>query len=117
MKKYLIFSISLFIVNFAFNQSITWDKTYNNQAVDKAWSMKQTNDNGYIVACSSSKGINDTTNIWIVKLNEYGDTIWTETYSTAVSQGPRSIIETNDEKYVISGYKSPSENYYDFKYT
>jgi len=114
MKKYLIFLISLFIVNFAFNQSITWDKTYNNEAVDRAWSIKQTNENGYIVACSSSKGISDTTNIWIVKLNEYGDTIWTKTYSPSVSQGPRSIIETNEGNYVISGYKSPSVNYFDF---
>ena len=114
MKKIVIFLVSLFIVNFAYNQSITWDRTYNNQAVDKANSIIQTNDNGYIVACSSSKGISDTTNIWIVKLNEFGDTTWTKTYSPSVSQGPWSIIETNDGNYVISGYKSPTVNYFDF---
>jgi len=114
MKKYLIFLISLFIVNFAFNQSITWDKTYNNQAVDGARSIKQTNDNGYIVACSSSPWGYDSTEIWILKLNEYSDTIWTKNYNEYVSQRPNSIIETNDEEYVISGYKSPTVNYFDF---
>ncbi len=114
MKKFVVFLVLLFLVNSAFNQSITWDKTYNSKAVDKAWSIKQTNDNGYIAAISSSVGISDTTDIWIVKLNEYGDTIWAKTYSPSVSQGPRSIIETNDGDYVISGYKSPTVNYFDF---
>jgi hypothetical protein len=114
MKKFVVFLVSFFLINFAYNQSITWDKTYNNEAVDRARSIKQTNDNGYIVACSSSPWGNEPTEIWILKLNEYGDTIWTKTYNQYVSQEPYSIIETNDEKYVISGYKSPTLNYWDY---
>jgi hypothetical protein len=113
MKKFVVFLVLLFIVNLAYNQSITWDRTYNNNALETARSIKQTFDNGYIVACSSGEYYG-ATDFWILKLNEYGDTLWTKTFSPSFSQEPRSIIETDDGCYVISGYKSPTENYFDF---
>lgn len=105
----------MFILSFpvlVFNQSITWDRTYNNGESDMAMSIKPTIDNGYIVA--SNTRTQDTTDIWILKLNEFGDTVWTKTYGGPNCDGAYSIIQTNEGDYVISGYKSPSCYYWDF---
>lgn len=96
----------------AFNQSITWDRTYNRDKVDGAWSIKPTVDNGFIVA--STSGFMDTTDIWILKLNEFGDTVWTKTYGDPMTAGAFSIIQTDEGDYVVSGYKSPSCFHWDF---
>ncbi|MCK4698934.1 MAG: hypothetical protein KAT38_01305, partial [Bacteroidales bacterium] len=112
MKKYLILLFIISLPGMAINQSITWDRTYNQNMLDRAWSIKPTMDNGFIVA--SNSGSMDTSDIWILKLNEFGDTVWTKTYGDPMTAGAFSIIQTDEGDYVVSGYKSPSYNYFDF---
>lgn len=112
MNKHLFLILALLLPFHVFNQTVTWDKTYNYNEYDMAMSIKPTFDNGYIVA--GRTGTMDTTDIWIFKLNEFGDTVWTKTYGGIYCEAAYSIIQTGDGDYVISGYKSPSCFYYDY---
>lgn len=106
MHKYLIL-LFIFFPGLSYSQTITWDRVYNNEEADIAFSIKPTIDNGYIVAGNTSA------NIWILKLNEFGDTIWTKTYRNSTCNMAKSIIQTNEGNYVITGFKSPSLDYWD----
>jgi hypothetical protein len=82
-----------------------WTKTYGGPANDYANSIKQTIDGGYIVACTKNiYCMNCPGDIWILKLNELGDTIWTKTIhvSSSLSEA-KSIIQTNDSNFVFTG--------------
>lgn len=112
MSKFILTLLLVVTFNSSFSQTITWNKTYNFCDQDRANSIKQTSDNGYIVANTS--GLFDDYDIWIFRLNENGDTVWTKSYGDENSQGANSIICSSDGNYVIVGHNSPSLNYYEF---
>jgi len=112
MKRYLFILIMLLISDLAINQTVTWDRTYDNDETDRALSIAPTIDNGYIVA--GTTGSLEESNTWILKLNEFGDTIWSKIYGESTFGGAFSIIETSDGNFIFTGYKSPTNNYFDF---
>ena len=112
MHKYIILSLIIISPYFGLSQILTWDKIYNKENVDRAWSIKQTIDGGYIVV--STSGIYDTTDIWILKLNKSGDTLWTKIHDGTASDGAYSIIQDDDGGYVISGYTCETFFYWEF---
>jgi hypothetical protein len=63
------------------DSSITcWDKTFGGSDFDKAESIQQTNDNGYIIAgFTDLKGAGET-DFWIIKLDDVGNKIWDKTF-------------------------------------
>lgn len=112
MYRHLLLMLILLLPCLVFSQTVTWDRTYNNKDYDKSRSIKPTIDNGFIVA--GRTGSIDSTDIYILKLNESGDTVWTKTIGDPGCEEAYSIIQTGEGNYVISGYKSPSCNYTDF---
>ena len=92
-----------------------WTKTYGGPATDKAYSVQQTQDNGYIVAghtCSFGAGECD---VWLLKLNANGDTAWTKTYGGSDYDFSKSVMQLSDGGYVIAGHTGSSgAGSYDF---
>jgi hypothetical protein len=82
-----------------------WTKTFGGTNTDWASSVQQTNDNGYvIVGTTYSFGPGDN-NVYLIKTNANGDTLWTKTIGRsypAASWG-NSVQQTNDGGYVIAG--------------
>lgn len=72
----------------------TWERVYGNQT--KGSVVEQTIDGGYIV------GGNHTNNMYLVKINATGDTLWTQQYGTN-SQGINDAQQTIDGGYVLIG--------------
>ena len=81
MKKlFLSLIIFLFFFSFLHSQSITWTKVYGGVDDDIAYSVKQTPDGGYIVI-GTTQSFGGT---WLLKLDEYGDTVFSKNYSSIV---------------------------------
>jgi hypothetical protein len=86
------------------NGNTVWIKTIGGSGNDFAKSIDQTDDNGYIVAGRTNSFGNLLYDIYLVKTNSYGDTLWTRilagSYYTSIAY---SVQQTFDGGYVIGG--------------
>jgi hypothetical protein len=87
------------------NGDTLWTQTYGNTMYDTAYSIQQTDDGGYIF--TGDYGYADFTNdVWIVKTDVSGNTIWEETYGEAGGWNydcGASIQITSDNNYIVAG--------------
>ena len=83
---------------------VSWIKTYGSHGVDWGNSVKQTSDGGYIVAGSASFDSTTLLDIYLIKTNSIGDTLWTKTYGGKGYDYGQSVEETIDGGYVVAGY-------------
>ena len=94
----------MFVIRTDRNGDTLWTKTYGGSNWDFAYSIDTTNDGGFIVAggtYSYGKGDED---MYLVKLNAMGDTIWTKTFGDTLEDESKSVIQTSDGGYVLTGY-------------
>ena len=49
--------------------------------------------------------------LYLIKTNDYGDTLWTRVYENC-TQGGNSVQQTTDGGYIITGYTGSSNDYY-----
>jgi len=81
-----------------------WTRAYGGTASDFGASVQQTSDGGYIIAGSTdSYGAGDG-DVFLIKTNAQGDTLWTRTYGGTASDFGASVQQTSDGGYVIAGY-------------
>jgi hypothetical protein len=86
------------------NQGDTvWTRTYGRSYTDGARSVCQTTDGGYILAGSSTPFLGALIEIYLVKTDSNGDTLWTRTYGGSDHQGAYSVQQTRDGGYIIAG--------------
>ncbi len=81
-----------------------WWKSYGGSQDDKAFSVQQTNDGGYVVAgntVSFGGGLEDA---WILRLYSTGTVKWQKTYGANGLNGVYSIQQTTDRGYIVAGY-------------
>jgi len=85
---------------------ISWARTYGGGGIDRAYSIQQTEDGGYIVAGDTySFGVdNFDNNLWVLKLDANGRIKWQRTYGGWKSEYAGSIQQTSDRGYIVSGY-------------
>jgi len=97
------------------NGDTLWTRTLGGESNDEAYSVQQTTDGGYIVAGSSDiTGSGYTTyDIFLLKLDYNGDTIWSKTFGGKDTDIGRSVQQTIDGGYIITGWTFPNSNYAD----
>ncbi len=85
-----------------------WTKTYGGNDWDFAYSVVQTYDSGYVFCgetYSNSAGFSD---VYIVKTNNAGDTVWTKTMGGTLVDKGNAIIETSDSNLVVAAMRNTS---------
>jgi hypothetical protein len=80
-----------------------WTRAYGGLRSDAGFSVKQTQDGGYIVAGSTSSFSDTLDNVYLIKTNASGDTLWTRTYGGADYDYAYSVGLTTDGGYIIAG--------------
>lgn len=87
---------------------IQWQKSLGGTADEVAFSVKQTPDNGYIVAGFTNSNDGDVTgnhggedDIWIVKLDNAGNIQWKKTYGGTGDDKAFSVQITPDGGYIV----------------
>ena len=80
-----------------------WTRSYGGEGADLALSVQQTSDEGYIVA-GYTTSFGDSFQVYLIKTNASGDTIWTRSFGGAGDDGSRSAEQTSDSGYIVAGY-------------
>lgn len=87
-----------------------WTKTFGGSFFDEAHSVDCTEDGGYIVAGvtrSFGSGAQDSSNMYLVRTDSLGDTLWTRTYGDDASQSAWCVRPASTG-YVVTGYHRPN---------
>ena len=70
---------------------------------DEMTSIEQCNDGGYIVAGTTYNPTTSDGNMYIEKLDQYGDTIWTKQFGGANTDYGHYVRQTNDNGFILVG--------------
>jgi hypothetical protein len=85
------------------NGDSLWKKTYGGERNELSKRVIENNDGDFVfVAATESFTVGDY-DIWVVKTDSNGDTIWTKTYGGLVDDIPEWIEQTDDRGYIITG--------------
>jgi hypothetical protein len=94
--------LTFFFVLPAFSQQ-RWERTYGGARNEQGWSVQQTTDGGYIVAGYTNSFGHGGYDVYLIKTNTSGDTLWTRTFGGANDDEGYSVQQTSDGGYIVSG--------------
>jgi hypothetical protein len=85
---------------------ITFERTYGGVGHDFGTSVQQTSDGGYIIGSTTNSfsGGFKSQDIYLIKTDSLGDTLWTRTYGGTYSDYCFSVQQTQDGGYVLTGW-------------
>lgn len=83
-----------------------WKKTYGGEDWDFVNDITQTYDSGYVFCGETYNNTNGNSDVFIVKVNNLGDTVWTRTVGSTYADVGNSIIETSDSNIVVAGVQT-----------
>jgi len=96
-------SSDVYLIKTNANGDILWTKTYGGTSDEYCYSVQQTSNGGYIVAGMSSSFGAGNWDIYIIRSNVNGDTLWTKTYGGGAWDYSYSVEQTADGGYIIAG--------------
>lgn len=95
----------IFLIKTNSSGSMLWMRTYGGPYSDICTSVQLTSDEGFIIAgYTKSFGTGDFDDVYLIKTNSSGDTLWTKTYGGDGDDRAYSVQQTSDEGYIIAGY-------------
>ncbi|OCA75141.1 T9SS type A sorting domain-containing protein [Chryseobacterium arthrosphaerae] len=88
-----------------------WEKYFSGQNHDYLSATVTTQDGGFLLAGTSysGKGLDKKedsrggSDIWLIRLNEFGDELWQKTLGTSSNEEARSVIQTTDSGFFVAG--------------
>ena len=118
---YIFFIMSLFFINTTCSKpteseeqqppEILWTKTFGGSSSEEGRSVKQTLDGGYIVAGFTRSFGAGNYDVWLIKTDSSGDTLWTRTFGKGQWDWANSVQQTSDGGYIITGFTNSYGNW------
>lgn len=102
-------SYDYWLLKFNATSELQWNKTYGGTADDRGKDIIQTQDGGYAILGSTFSNDNDVSgnngqeDYWLAKLDASGTISWQKSFGYSGTDYGISVIQTNDNGYLVSG--------------
>jgi len=101
-------SLDILLIKTNASGNLQWAKTYGGTSDEEAYSVQQTSDGGYIVAGYTGSFGGGSWDIFLVKIDTFGNLQWVKTYGGTGSDQARSVQQTSDGGYIVAGWTYPN---------
>jgi hypothetical protein len=97
--------------------NMEWNQTYGGWNYDRADSIITTPDGGYAIAGNTDSSIDGDYDVWLIKIDEFGNIEWNKTYGRTPFQAfsdflrPCSLTKTSDGGYAIAANTESADGF------
>jgi len=84
--------------------NVAWDRIFSRCCDDYASDVRLTNDGGYILAGASAPDSLYYDDLWLIKCDNDGDSLWSRSYGGVSAEWANCVQQTSDGGYVTVGY-------------
>jgi hypothetical protein len=119
-QKILVLGLTIVIAGMSMNDSVEiiegknyssldfsldeeWNVTFGGALRDVGYSVRQTNDGGYIITGVKDFNYYDESDTWLIKTDESGNKEWDKTFGSDGYDFGYSAQQTNDGGYIVVG--------------
>ncbi|MBC8376134.1 MAG: hypothetical protein H8E26_08800 [FCB group bacterium] len=103
-------NMNIFLKKITMDGEEVWSKTYGGPSHDRAMTVFQTHDEGFILTGFTQSFGRGEWDVYAVKTDSEGDTIWTSTYGTPAPDFGYDIIQSLSSQYYITGWSHGYED-------
>lgn len=84
--------------------NLEWEKTYGGNKLDRCFSVRQTQDKGYVFAGMTRSFGAGESDVYLVKTDVNGTTEWSRTFGDSKLDIGHSVLQSTDGGYAVIGY-------------
>jgi len=101
----------LWIVKTDETGQMKWDRTYGGELNDRCYGMDKTDDGYVFVVIKNAYSLSGTKeDLWLITVDNDGKTVWELLIEEDGTQWLQSIIQTDDNGYIIAGRNGPFDD-------
>jgi uncharacterized delta-60 repeat protein len=102
--SYRTYNSDVCLIRIDCDGDILWQRTYGGEDWDYANSVIQIHDGGYVVVGATfSFASGDAADVYVVRTDSQGDSLWTTTFGEEPPDGAYDVVETQDGGYLVIG--------------
>lgn len=94
----------VYLIRIDENGDTLWTKTYGGEVYSYGYSVEQTSDSGFVITGSTNSFGNGGYDVYLIRTDKDGDTLWTKTYGGTLDDEGFSVRQTADEGFIITGW-------------
>jgi hypothetical protein len=95
--------MDMYLLRINSNGDSIWAKTYGGSDYERGFSVLQTPDNGFVGAGYRHYSGTGNYDVYMVRVDENGDTLWTKTFGDSEWDEANDVIRTSDGNYAVVG--------------
>lgn len=111
---------NLFIAKLSVSGSVEWVRTFSGSGQQSAAEIIQTHDRGFILTGSTSsidgdfqEKMNRSWDLFLIKLDENGETEWVRTYGGSRTDKGNGVAETATGNLIVTGYSMSDDGLFE----
>jgi len=92
------------MIGIAQRSECSFAKSYGGVTAERANSIQQTSDGGYIIAGWTDSFGAGNLDVSVLKIDAIGNIVWQKTYGAVLDEGAYSVQQTSDGGYIVAGW-------------